>query len=147
MELTPKIIKGDSVYDNRGSLTFINDLDLISTKRFYIVENFQKNFIRAWHAHKNEQKIIVCIQGCAQISAVQVNDFDNPSKDTDVKNFYLSENNTECIFIPSGYANGFMSLKNNTKLLIFSNFSLKESINDDYRYPYDYWNCWDIKFR
>ena len=147
MALIPKLIKGDAVYDNRGSLEFINDLDLINTKRFYIVENFQKNFIRAWHAHKKEEKIIICIQGSAQISAVRVDNFDKPSKEIIVNNFYLSEKKTECIFIPHGFANGFMSLKDNTKLLIFSNSTLKESTNDDFRYPYDYWNCWDIKFR
>lgn len=147
MESTPKLVKGDSVYDNRGSLAFINELDLLEIKRFYIVENFQKNFIRAWHAHKNEQKIMICIQGCAQISAVKIDNFDSPSGDMEVNSFYLSENKTECVFVPKGYANGFMSLKDNTKLLIFSNSSLKESINDDFRYPFDYWNCWDIKFR
>ena len=46
-----------------------------------------------------------------------------------------------------GYANGSMSLQSNSELLIFSTLSLKESIKDDYRYDYDYWDPWKISNR
>ncbi len=148
MELnSPSLIKGDSVYDQRGSLSFINDLDLINIKRFYIVENNQKNFIRAWHAHKYEQKIFICVQGGAQVSAVKIDDFNKPSKEKKPINFFLNEKKMQCVFIPSGYANGSMNLVENTKLLIFSDSSLEESIKDDYRFSYDYWDNWSIEFK
>jgi dTDP-4-dehydrorhamnose 3,5-epimerase len=37
-----------------------------------------------------------------------------------------------------------MSLEDNSKLLIFSTSELKDSLNDDYRFPATYWNPWDI---
>ena len=40
-----------------------------------------------------------------------------------------------------------MSLQSNSELLIFSTLSLKESIKDDYRYDYDYWDPWKISNR
>ncbi len=148
MELdNPSLIDGDSFYDQRGSVSFINNLDLINIKRFYIVENHQQNFVRAWHAHKFEQKVFICIEGAAQISAVKVNNFENPSKDMEIFNFFLSEKKMQCVFIPKGYANGSMSLIKKTRLLIFSDSSLKESLNDDYRFPYDFWDNWNIKFK
>ena len=49
--------------------------------------------------------------------------------------------------IPKGYANGSMSLEENSELLIFSTSSIKESLNDDIRYEVNYWNPWDIKHR
>tara|TARA_B100001063_G_C16565750_1_gene453296 strand:+ start:306 stop:752 length:447 start_codon:yes stop_codon:yes gene_type:complete len=148
MELnSPTLIKGDSVYDQRGSLSFINDLDLIKIRRFYIIENNQKNFIRAWHAHKYEQKIFICIKGGAQVSAVKINDFDSPSKNEKPFNFVLNEKKMQCVYIPNGYANGSMTLIENTKLLIFSDSLLEESVKDDYRFPYNYWDNWSIEFK
>ena len=53
----------------------------------------------------------------------------------------------QCVYIPEGYANGSMTLIKNTKLLVFSNSTIEESIKDDFRYPYDYWNNWSIEFK
>ncbi len=148
MELNnPSLINGDSAYDQRGSLSFINDLDLIKIRRFYIIQNNQINFVRAWHAHRFEQKIFVCIQGAAQISAVEIDNFEAPSKNKKPSNFFLNEKKMQCVYIPEGYANGSMTLIKNTKLLVFSNSTIEESIKDDFRYPYDYWNNWSIEFK
>ena len=46
--MDPKIITGNRVFDNRGSLIFNNNLKFDNIKRFYIVHNYSKNFIRKW---------------------------------------------------------------------------------------------------
>ena len=143
----PILIKGDSSYDNRGCLSFINDLDLGGIKRFYKVKNFEKRFIRAWHAHKKEYKIIMCIKGSFQVSAVEITNFNKPSKKKKIFNFFLNENKSECVFIPKKYANGLMSFEDNSELIIFSNSTLDESIKDDYRYNYNYWDPWKVDNR
>ena len=61
--MTPKILKGDRLYDNRGSLRFCNNLNFKNIKIFYIVHNYKTNFIRAWHGHLKEEKYITCIKG------------------------------------------------------------------------------------
>ncbi len=140
----PTLIKGDSSFDNRGSLSFINDLNLKDIKRYYLVKNYKSQMIRAWHAHKNEFKIIICIKGSFQVSAVRVTNFKNPSKEMKVYNFFINENKSECVFIPKKFANGLMSLEDKSELIIFSNVLLDKSLKDDYRFKYDYWNPWII---
>ena len=145
--MTPKILKGDRFYDNRGSLRFSNNLNFKNIKRFYIVHNYKTNFIRAWHGHLKEEKYITCIKGTFQVSAVKLNSSKKPNKKSRIFNFIINQSNNNFLYIPKGYANGSMSLQSNSELLIFSTLSLKESIKDDYRYDYDYWDPWKISNR
>lgn len=145
--MEPKLVIGNRVYDNRGSLRFSNDLDFKKIKRFYTVHNYNINFIRAWHGHLNEEKYIGCIKGTFQISAVKLDNIRKPSKKNKVFNFFLNESDSNFVHIPKGYANGSMSLEENSELLIFSTSSLKESLKDDYRFGSKYWNPWNIEFR
>ncbi len=59
----------------------------------------------------------------------------------------MNANSPKILHIPGGYAHGTQNLKTNSKLLVFSTFSLKETIQDDYRFKSDLWYDWDIKFR
>lgn len=145
--MIPKIISGGKVYDNRGSLRFSNKLIFNKIKRFYIVHNYSKNFIRAWHGHLKEEKFITCIKGTFQVSAVKITNIKKPSKSSKIFNYVLNESNNDFIHIPKGYANGSMSLEDNSKLLIFSSSKVKDSIKDDYRFEYNYWNPWKIDER
>lgn len=137
--LKPYFFKGDSKSDFRGKVSFNNKAKLFKIKRFYIVENKKKNFIRAWHGHKLEAKFIICIRGKARIAAVKINNFKNPSKKNKPKFYDIGYKIPDLIYIPPGYANGSMSLTKDMKLIIFSSLTLKNSIKDDYRYREDYW--------
>lgn len=145
--MDPKIIKGDRIYDNRGSLIFNNDLEFYKIKRFYIVHNYSKNFVRAWHGHLKEEKYIKCLKGTFQVCAVKIDNVKKPNKKNKISNFYLNESNHDFIHIPKGYANGSMSLEDNSQLLIFSSLTLQDSIKDDYRFESRYWNPWVINER
>ena len=145
--MIPNIFSGNRVYDNRGSLRFSNKLIFNNIERFYIVHNYSKNFIRAWHGHLKEEKFITCVKGTLQLSAVKISKIKKQSKLSKVYNYVLNENNNDFIHIPKGYANGSMSLEDNSKLLIFSTSTLKDSIKDDYRFEYNYWNPWKIDER
>ena len=142
--MEPKLINGNRLYDNRGSLRFSNELTFKGIKRFYIVHNYNKNFVRAWHGHLKEEKFIGCIKGTFQISAVKLNNIKKPNKKNKIFNFFLNQSNSNFVYIPKGYANGSMSLEENSELLIFSTSSLKESLKDDIGYKSDYWNPWKI---
>ena len=61
-KMEPSLVKGNRIFDNRGSLRFSNDLNFKGIKRFYIVHNYSKNFIRAWQGHMKEEKYIGCIK-------------------------------------------------------------------------------------
>jgi dTDP-4-dehydrorhamnose 3,5-epimerase len=142
--MEPQLIKGNRVFDNRGSVRFCNDINFKDIKRFYTVHNYNKNFIRAWHGHLKEEKYIGCIRGTFQISAVKIDNVKKPNKKNKIFSFFLNQSDNNFIHIPKEYANGSMSLEKDSELLIFSTSSLKESLNDDIRYKADYWNPWNI---
>lgn len=145
--MEPTIIKGNRIFDNRGSLIFNNNLDFKEIKRFYIVHNYSKNFIRAWHGHLKEEKYIKCLSGTFQVSAVKIGNIKKPNKKNKIFNYFLNETNNDFIHIPKGYANGSMSLEDNSKLLILSTLTIQESAIDDYRFDSRYWNPWKINER
>jgi dTDP-4-dehydrorhamnose 3,5-epimerase len=113
-------------------------------KRFYVVSNHKTEFIRAWHAHKKENKYVTVVNGVAIIAAVKIDNWDKPSKDSKIYRYVLSATKPTVLFIPKGYANGFMTLKKDTKLIYFSTATLDESRNDDIRYDAYYWNPWRV---
>lgn len=145
--MDPKIITGNRIFDNRGSVRFNNNINFKNIKRFYTVHNYQKNFIRAWHGHFKEEKFIGCIRGTFQVSAVKIDRKDKPNKKNKVFSFILNQSNNDFVHIPKGFANGSMSLEDNSELLIFSTFTVKDSLKDDFRYDYLYWNPWSINHR
>ena len=143
----PKIIRGGLAVDDRGAVSFVNEFNFNGVKRFYMVENHAQGFVRAWHAHKNEAKYVLVVKGSALIGTVEINDWDNPSKEQKVNRFVLSEKNPAVLYIPKGYANGFMSLAPDTKLVFFSTSTLDESLNDDFRYDSRHWDIWQVEER
>jgi dTDP-4-dehydrorhamnose 3,5-epimerase-like enzyme len=142
----PRILEGNIFTDDRGVLSFNNDFSFLNIKRFYTIHNHDQNFIRAWHAHQYEEKYFLCTEGSFMVCGVKIDNFKSPSKTEVVKKFYLS-NNGCLLYIPKGYANGFINLTKENKLIVFSNKTLKESLNDDFRFDYDYWNVWIKNYR
>ena len=145
--MEPKIINGNRIYDNRGSLRFSNDLKFKDIKRFYIVHNYSKNFIRAWHGHKYESKAAIVREGSAMICVIKIDNWMKPKKKPEIKKFFLSQKNPKVLEIPAGHTHGFMSLEPNTKITFYSNKNTKDSLGDDYRFDYNFWNPWKIEYR
>ncbi|MBI2417846.1 MAG: dTDP-4-dehydrorhamnose 3,5-epimerase family protein [Ignavibacteriales bacterium] len=143
----PTLIKGGLAVDDRGTVSFVNDFNFEGVKRFYMVENHKKGFIRAWHGHKNEAKYVFVLKGSAVVANVQIDNWDAPSKDLKVNRFVLSEKSPSILFIPAGYANGFMSLSDDCKIMFLSTSSIAESLADDFRFEARYWNPWEIEER
>ena len=83
------------------------------------------------------------IHGSFKIKLVQLDSFENPSENLDVFSYELNSDTPKILFIPGGYANGFKANTEGSKLLVFSNFDLEASKQDDYRYESDKWvNKW-----
>ena len=84
------------------------------------------------------------VKGAAVVGAVKIDDWENPSRDLPVSRFVLSEKAPSVLYIPSGHANGFMSLSADTIMVFFSDATVDESRGDDYRYDAHYWDPWKI---
>jgi len=141
------LYSGDLAVDDRGEVGFVNDFDFSGVKRFYMVKNHRSGFVRAWHAHQREAKYVAVSEGAALVGAVKIDDWQNPSKDLPVSRFVLSARKPRVLFIPAGYANGFMSLTEDARLIFFSTSTLKDSMGDDIRYDARYWDIWHVEER
>ena len=139
-----QLIKGGLSVDGRGEVSFVNDFKFDKIKRFYCVQNHKSGFVRAWHAHKLEAKYVSVISGSALIGAVKIDDWKNPSPDSRVHSYTLSSKQPSILYIPKGYANGFMSLTDDAKLIFYSTTSLEESLSDDYRFESRLWDIWNV---
>jgi len=89
----------------------------------------------------------MAVQGTCIVGAVKIDDWENPSKDLPVSRFVLSELKPSIVYIPGGYASGFMSLTAGGKVLIFSNRTLEESRVDHVRFDAHYWDAWQVTER
>jgi dTDP-4-dehydrorhamnose 3,5-epimerase-like enzyme len=143
----PELIRGGVASDDRGRVTFANDFDLSPCRRFYVVENFAVGTVRAWHAHRNERKWVLALAGAALACCVEIDDWDAPSPDAEVHRFTLDASQPAVLAVPTGYANGAMSLLPGTRLMYLSDAALEASLEDDVRYPARHWDPWHVDER
>ena len=132
------IIEGKNFMDIRGNLNAINEFNFKDIKRFYHIKNHKNNTIRAWHAHKKETKYFYVTSGKFLLGSVNL-------KNNEIKKYYLNYEIPQIVKISSNHANGFMNLSSNSSIMVFSDKTLDESLNDDIRYPFDKWNIWKIE--
>ena len=132
-----RLIEGGVVQDERGTVSFVNDFRFEDVKRFYIVRNITKGFIRAWHGHRKAGKYLYVVSGSALIGVVNL--------DTgEIRKYTLKASDPKILYIPPGFANGFQSLTEDAQVMVFSTDTLEESGSDSIRFPYDHWNMWSI---
>lgn len=149
LKLAPYIIEGGLSIDDRGEVKFVNDFDLARIKRFYQITNHTTTTTRAFHGHFKETKFCYVTSGNVLICTVKLTSKVRPSKKQLVSRFMLSSQKPSVLAIPPGYANGFKSLTPNSSIIFYSDKTLEESLNDDYRFPWDYWGeeIWEVKNR
>jgi dTDP-4-dehydrorhamnose 3,5-epimerase-like enzyme len=134
-----KVIPGSMFVDDRGVMLFNNSLPLDGTKRSYFVYG-DKGMIRAWHGHKLETKVIQCTSGRVRVCAINM----ELGILDEVNSFYLIPNGN-AVLIPKEHYNGIQFLADNSAIIVYSNTTLEESKNDDYRLDWDkfgtsFWN-------
>lgn len=124
--------------DDRGKVSFVNDFDFKDVKRFYVVENHTKGFIRAWHGHKKEAKYVYVTRGAIIIGVVNMKD------SYGVQRHVLSADKPQILYIPARNYNGFKTLTDDTQVMFFSTSTLEETKGDDYRKPVDTFNLFEV---
>jgi dTDP-4-dehydrorhamnose 3,5-epimerase-like enzyme len=134
-----KLIEGANFTDERGGLNFFNEFDMSQIVRMYEISPSSIDSVRGWQGHKEEKKWFYCNSGSFIMNLIQVDDFNSPSKTSSPNRFVLDAKKPSVLEISGGYATGFKAEEENSKLIVFSNFSLEESKNDDFRFPLDQW--------
>lgn len=142
-KLKPIFIDIDLHEDDRGSVHCIMDnLCDFGIKRIYCVENFGRGQVRAWHAHKDGDTYMYCANGSVKVGGLNIDDM------LDITTGVLTARRPRLFFVPRGFANGAMSLTDNTKLIVMSTLSFKEVRRDDIRLPWDAVSgVWEVKNR
>lgn len=141
----PKIIDGGLSVDDRGVVSFVNDFDFEGVKRFYMVSNHAKGFVRAWHGHKKESKYALVVSGVAIVCAW---DMESDAKDAEIHRYILSAAKPQVLYIPQGHFNGFKTLTEDTRIIFYSTSTLEQSAGDDLRLSADYRReVWEVEER
>ena len=139
----PTIIQGGIFSDERGTLRFVNDFRFSDVKRFYFIKHPNTSIVRAWQGHQFEKKYFYPVSGSFVIAWVKIDDFENPSDNLISEYHILSANNSEILSVPKGYANGLKALEPDSEIVIFSDLSLEDSVQENIRYPADKWLDWE----
>lgn len=144
----PRAVAYPVFADDRGTFAlFINGLGEIAPgagaiKRIYYVCNDAKGIVRGFHFHKKEWKFFVIVSGSAKFMAL------NPKKPEEKFQFVSSVRKNNLVIIPPLYANGWVSLVDNTILVCASTSTTEESLKDDQRFdPYKWGDVWAVKSR
>lgn len=132
-----KILEGGKYSDERGSLFFNNDFNISEIKRMYCIENADVNFVRGWTGHQIEQRWFSALQGSFIIKLIKIDNWETPSNNAEILDFELSSENLNVLHVPKGYVSAIQSKEKGARLLVMADYLLGE-INDDYRFPIDY---------
>jgi dTDP-4-dehydrorhamnose 3,5-epimerase len=136
-----KLTEGANFCDERGGLNFFTGFDLSEISRMYEILPSDTNTIRGWQGHKAEKKWFYCNSGSFIVHLIEVDNFDLPSKALKAKRFLLEASKPSVLEISGGYATAFKAKEVNSKLIVFSNFSLEASKNDDFRFHINTWSA------
>ena len=124
-----KIIKGVKHCDKRGYFreTFKNNLFKDKKFTFWCLSKSKKNVIRGLHFQKKfqQEKFVSVVKG--KIFDVVVDIRKNSKSFGKFKSVILSDKNKKQIYIPGGFAHGYMTLSQTAKVeYICSNFYNKD---------------------
>ncbi len=143
MEKLVGVIQGGKHVDARGQLIFFNDFDMKLIRRFYLIEHPDTSVVRAWQAHKIEQKWFHVLKGAFKIILVQPDNWANPSLDLPHQEFILKNGDNQIIHVPGGFASGFKAIEPGSQFLVFSDFAMSDAGSDDYRFDKNLWYNWE----
>jgi dTDP-4-dehydrorhamnose 3,5-epimerase-like enzyme len=153
----PTLLKIQSISDDRGLLIpFSDDIDHEMFQRAYVVENYGKGVIRGLHYHLEEMKVFIIGSGAGKFITLklpvevakrndeaEIKDY-IAKNDGIIKTFVMSSRHHAVLIVPALYANGWISLEDNTVLFSLGSIRWEKAMHDDIRInPYiigeDYW--------
>jgi dTDP-4-dehydrorhamnose 3,5-epimerase len=140
-------IAGTAFADARGEMCFFNTFSLAEVVRFYRIKPADTRQVRAWQAHRKEQKWFYCLQGSFIVNVISVPEL-GATLAGEVREVHTLQAGTpEILKIPGGCATGFRALESGSELMVFSDCTLEASKADDYRYPPEHWEFMEKQVR
>ena len=129
--------------DDRGSVYCVKDnlsapfleeaaMAIPPIKRTYIVQNWEKGRVRAWHGHRDGWTGMHVIRGAAKVVA---RPFYDGAKGGELVSATLSERRPGILWVPPLYWNGAVTLEDDTRILVYSTLTFEQVKQDDPRAP------------
>jgi len=139
----PKFIEGNIFTDKRGSLSCVNGFNMDKVKRFYLIEHPNTSILRAWQGHRKEQKWFYVTAGGFKVVLLKPDNWVKPTGPNFLAEFTLDADKPGVLQIPGGYLNGFKAVRPYSKMIVFSNFTVKQSVDDDFRFDANLLFTWN----
>lgn len=137
-----EILDGEIFHDARGRIASLNDFRFPGVERVYFIHHPDVSVIRGWHGHRAEKKWFYCVKGSFTIGLVEIDDWENPSRDLRPQVVKLTEEHSRIVCVPEGYANCIKADLADSVLMVFSGKILSEALNDSWRYDSRLWIDW-----
>lgn len=134
----PKITKGGTHTDERGTVSFNNDFDMSQIKRFYTIQHPDVNVVRAWRAHKIEQRWFSVCRGEFVIKLVEIDNWEKPNRKLPQLVFVLNAGENDVLHVPKGYASSLQATVADSKLMVFADTNIGDVNTDDYLFSSSY---------
>jgi len=134
------IIDGQKFEDHRGKIMANNTFDMRCVVRHYVLFQTDNTVIRAWQGHKIETKWMKCLYGSFTISLIACHDVASPTGKETIDVVKLNGESGSLLCVPGGYYTGIKGDQAHSSLIVFSDFTLEQSLEDDFRKPLDFWN-------
>lgn len=136
------LLTGKNHVDDRGKLSYWNEFNMENVQRMYTLFHDDTTAIRAWQGHKMENKWMYVIAGAFRIVLIRPDNWVEPSKQLPMEIYDLNANSNDVLYIPGGHASGFKAQTKGSKMIVFSDMSVEQSSNDDYRFKSTMWYKW-----
>ncbi|MFR2510408.1 WxcM-like domain-containing protein [Odoribacter laneus] len=138
-----RVIEGEIFRDDRGQISSLNEFRFKGVERFYFIYHPDVNVVRGWHGHQYEKKWFYCVKGAFTLALVKIDNWENPSPSLLPEIFQLSDQKSEIICVPEGYANCLKAQESGSILLVYSGKIFQEALKDSWRYDKKLWVNWD----
>ena len=136
----PRLIEGGIHFDERGSVSHVNDFDFVGVDRFYLIRSRMSGVPRGWVGHRRDQKWFFAAHGEVQVAVVQPDDWKAPSRGLPVSTYILSSGSPQVLHVPPGFATAIVHLTEPALLIVFSSGKVDDARSDAYRFPADQWS-------
>lgn len=136
------VIPGEIFTDNRGIIMSLNDFHLEGVQRSYTIHHPDASIVRGWHGHQNERKWFHCVRGAFTMAFVKIDDWHNPSHNLEPEIFHISDQRSEVLCVPVGYANCIKAVIPGSILQVWSDKQLPVALLDSWRWPSSMWVDW-----
>lgn len=143
----PKLVPLVVHVDDRGTLCEIcrDDWPEIETRlrQVYVVQNYVKDTIRAFHCHDKLWDYFTIIKGSGKFILF------NYDKESEIYQYVLTDKKFQTLIVPPRYMHGWKSLEDQTILVSSASETYNAKNPDEIRISWDYLgkDIWNVKFK